>query len=81
MKNEKKESNYNSDVTKDDLDALKERQEVNNRAEKVDFTGKDLDVPGRKLPSDKTNKKLKDEENSLYGQGSGSNENLEQDKI
>ena len=77
MKNDKKETDYNSDITKDDKQALKERNEVNNRKEKVDFAGKDLDIPGRKLPSDKTKKKLKDEENSLYGQGSESNDSLE----
>jgi len=76
-KNEKKENSYNSDITKDDKQALKERQGLQNRTEEVDFAGKDLDVPGRKLPNDKKNKKLKDEENSLYGQGSGSNDNLE----
>ena len=46
---------------------LKERQKD------VDFSVSDLDVPGRNLPKDKTPKKLKDEENQLYSQGTDGN--------
>ena len=80
MKNDNKEEKYNSNITKDDKQALRERQDVNTRTDDVDFSGKELDVPGRKLPSNTTKRNLKDEENTLYGQGSSTNENLEQDK-
>nr|WP_298993078.1 hypothetical protein [uncultured Polaribacter sp.] len=87
-----KKETYNSNITKDDKQALREKKEnirfdaaddviLQERKTPVDFTGKDLDVPGRDLPS-KTNKKnYKDEENQLYSLGSEENENLEQDTI
>ncbi len=88
--NKSKEDNttYNPEITSDNKDALGERiveQKKNlqgddaqllNRAKKVDFTGKDLDVPGRDVPSIKKGT-LKDEENELYSQGSGHNDHLE----
>ena len=78
---------YNSDITNDDLQALREKSEalrsdnnedmmLRNREEKVDFTGKDLDIPGRQLKSNGRTK-LKDEENQLYSQGGDGNEDLE----
>ena len=76
MDNNKK-PNYNSNVTKEDVQALKERPDLKNRKDKTDFTGKNLDIPGRKLPKEKNNKTLKDEENTIYAKGSSSNENLE----
>ncbi len=87
--NKKKEENtYNPEITKEDKQALGDKagnlktdmsddELLKNREKDVDFTGKDLDVPGRELPSDKTKKTLKDEENSLYGQGGSGNEDLE----
>lgn len=57
------------------LDGGEDRM-LQNRVEKVDFAGKDLDIPGRKIH--KAQKELIDEENSLYGQGGESNQNLEQ---
>lgn len=79
-----------NEVTKEDLQALGkivpnlrldegEDQILNERQEEVDFSGKDLDVPGRTLPDHKGPNALKDEENQLYSQGSADNENLEQD--
>lgn len=79
---------YNSDITKDDMQALRTRAEntrtdggddrmLNEREKKVDFAGKDLDVPGRTLPSDKKRSTVKDEENQLYAQGSDENADLE----
>ncbi|MDY0779341.1 hypothetical protein [Tenacibaculum sp. IB213877] len=77
---------YNSDVTKEELQRLNDDHIRNdggddsilkNRKKPVDFTGKDLDIPGRKLPKNTTKKTLKDEENQLYSQGSEHNENLE----
>lgn len=86
MKKEK-ENNYNSDVTKEEVENLKGLREqrtdrkgddsqLEDRERPVDFTGKDLDVPGRhNKKSDRTD--LKDEENHLYSQGSGHNDHLE----
>lgn len=87
----KKEENktYNSDVTKEDLNALGERKQnertsqlgddaqLANREKSVDFTGKDLDIPGRNSKPSQQSSKLKDEENELYSQGSGHNDHLE----
>ncbi|SEC40301.1 hypothetical protein SAMN05192540_3085 [Maribacter dokdonensis] len=89
MKTEDKKSTYNSDVTTDDLQALGEKtkntrtdngddSQLKDRDRKVDFAGKDLDVPGRKLPQIKSENSLKDEENQLYSQGGAENEDLEQ---
>jgi hypothetical protein len=43
-------------------------EQLKNRKRPVDFEGKDLDVPGRTLPEDRSNQKLKDEENQLYSE-------------
>lgn len=91
MKSEDKNTSYNSDVTTDDLQALGEKvkntrtdkrddSQLNEREREVDFAGKDLDVPGRKLPQSKTPKTLKDEENQLYSQGGPGNEDLERNR-
>jgi hypothetical protein len=88
MKSDKHKEKYNSDITKDDLQALGEKTKNNRtdqgddrmlqeREKDVDFSGEDLDVPGRNLPKNKTQKKLKDEENQLYSQGGSGNEDLE----
>lgn len=90
-KKEKKDDNlpYNPEITEDDLQAIGDKEGnlkvdlsddelLKERKKKVDFTGKGLDIPGRDLPSQKTNKSLKDEENQLYAQGSDDNETLEQ---
>ncbi|MFD1061821.1 hypothetical protein ACFQ1Q_01085 [Winogradskyella litorisediminis] len=79
---------YNSDVTKEDLNALGSKTEnqrsaqqgddaqLSNREKPVDFTGKNLDVPGRVSANENT-KRLNDEENNLHSQGSGHNDHLE----
>ena len=88
MDTDKKNKTYNSDITKEDKQALRPRNEnvrsdggddriLENREKNVDFAGKDLDVPGRKFPKVKLNPPLKDEENQLYSQGGDGNENLE----
>lgn len=88
---EKKEEKlpYNPKVTKHDLDILSQEhihgdggddQQLRDRSEKVDFEGKDLDVPGRNRSKKPTGNGLRDEENELFSQGSEDNENLEQDK-
>ncbi|WP_203295796.1 hypothetical protein [Luteirhabdus pelagi] len=87
--NNSKDTSYNSDVTKHDLEILGQDevhgdggddQQLRERAQKVDFSGKKLDVPGRsqaKKGSGANN--LKDEENKLHSQGGPTNENLERD--
>lgn len=90
MKNKKKQADQDATITKEDLLAIGNKVQnlrsddgedaaLVDRAEKVDFEGKDLDVPGRTLPGDKKTKLLKDEENQLYSLGGEDNENLEQD--
>lgn len=80
---------YNPEITKEDKKVLgdkagnlktemSEDDILKNRERAVDFTGKDLDIPGRTLPNNRPNSKLKDEENQLYSQGGESNESLEQ---
>lgn len=90
MSDASKKEGYNADITKEDLNALGEKV-VHQRTDKgddamlrerkkdVDFSGSDLDIPGRNTPKDSTNKKLKDEENQLYSQGGSGNEDLERD--
>lgn len=77
---------YNSNVTKDDLQALGKKglsmdtgddSLLQDRDEKIDFSGENLDVPGRNEINLTPNLGLKDEENTLYGQGGESNDNLE----
>ena len=85
MTKENKQNTYNPEITKEDKTALGDKEGnlktelsddtlLKNREKKVDFTGKDLDVPGRNR---NPKEKLKDEENQLYSQGSDDNENLE----
>ena len=85
-----KETNktYNSDLTKEDLDILNQKnihkdggadEQLRDRKKKVDFTGEDLDIPtGEKTTNQTTG--LKDEENKLYSQGGSRNNNLEEQK-
>lgn len=86
-----KKPKYNSNITEDDKQALGEKREnlrsdqgadqaLKDREREVDFAGKDLDVPGRDLPSQRNKNQLKDEENQLYGQGGPGNDHLEQNK-
>lgn len=88
MKSENKAETYNPDITSEDLQALGEKvknirtdngddSQLNSRDYKVDFAGKDLDVPGRSLPQNKKVNTLKDEENQLYSLGGAENDNLE----
>lgn len=82
---------YNSDITKEDLQALGDKagnlrndngddELLKNKVTK-DFSGNDLDVPGRKTRKTVTKKTFKDEENQVYSIGSDDNENLEIDTI
>nr|WP_321226365.1 hypothetical protein [uncultured Psychroserpens sp.] len=85
----KEKLDYNPEITKEDKSVLgdkagnlktelSEDDILKNRERPVDFTGKNLDVPGRTLPKNRSNSELKDEENQLYSQGGESNESLEQ---
>tara|TARA_B100000949_G_scaffold122253_1_gene107960 strand:- start:111 stop:443 length:333 start_codon:yes stop_codon:yes gene_type:complete len=88
-KGNSKDTKYNSDVTKHDLEVLGQDhihgdggddQQLRERAQKIDFSGKKLDVPGRtKAQKGQGASNLNDEENKLHSQGSDSNENLERD--
>ncbi len=86
-----KTDTYNSEITKEDLQALGDKagnlrndngddELLKNKVTK-DFSGSDLDIPGRKTRKDVTKKNLKDEENQLYSIGSDDNDNLEIDTI
>ena len=87
-KNSKK---YNSELTNADKPKLGERAEnqrndhkgdeaqLENRSLPVDFTAKNLDIPGR-TNATLANNNLKDEENEHYSQGSGHNDHLEDAK-
>lgn len=89
--NTEKRLDYNPNITKEDKELLGEDRanihndssadrELINRNKKVDFAGKDLDIPGRT-----TAKKghgdagLNDEENKLHSQGGERSNNLERD--
>lgn len=91
MKTEKKQKDgsYNAEITQEDLNALGAQtqnqrtsqqgddKQLTQREKAVDFSGADLDVPGRTLPKDRAASSLKDEENQLHSQGSGHNDHLE----
>tara|TARA_R110002051_G_scaffold99857_1_gene170224 strand:+ start:31775 stop:32062 length:288 start_codon:yes stop_codon:yes gene_type:complete len=77
---------YNANVTANDKTALGKKglsmdtgddRLLEKRKEKIDFAGEDLDVPGRNEKKQNSHQHLKDEENSLYGQGGENNDNLE----
>lgn len=85
-KNNNTETTYNSDITKDDIDALGKKglradseddRLLLDRDQAVDFQGKDLDIPGRNKTSSAIKKGITDEENTLFGQGGESKDNLE----
>lgn len=81
---------YNEKITNEDKKILGDKSGnlrndsgddkfLKNRKKPIDFEGKDLDVPGRKLPENKSEKTLKDEENQLYSLGGENHEDLEDD--
>ncbi|WP_027126811.1 hypothetical protein [Gelidibacter mesophilus] len=90
-KDQKKNQTYDSNITEHDKDVLGGKNknlrtdggddsqlDADHRSRPVDFEGKDLDIPGRTLPEDLSQKKLKDEENQLYSQGGPGNDALEE---
>lgn len=90
-KDQNKNKNYDSNLTKEDKNMLGEKHknlrtdggddsqlDEKHRTRPVDFEGKDLDIPGRTLPEDRSKRELKDEENQLYSQGGPDNDALEE---
>lgn len=91
MKTENKTDNkkkYNSDITKEDLDALGKKTKhlrtdggqdthLEDREKLVDFEGKNLDIPGRGQSKAKPDGNLSDEENRHHSLGSTDNSHLE----
>ncbi|MGB5943406.1 MAG: hypothetical protein WBG71_11040 [Leeuwenhoekiella sp.] len=82
MSNDKKSEEaktYNSDIRKDEMDVLKQKnlhkddgvdEQLRDREHPVDFTGKDLDVPGAEnARKNQGSIGLRDEENKLHSQG------------
>ncbi len=56
-----------------------EDEELLERKRKVDFSGEDLDVPGRELDDAQERSGSEDEENNHYSLGSDRNEDLEKE--
>lgn len=84
--NKAKAAPYNPNLTEDDFFAIGKkglslRREDDilllRRKETIDFAGNDLDVPTPKKSNAKATS-LRDEENSLYGQGSETKEHFEE---
>ncbi|MCW3070619.1 MAG: hypothetical protein JWO44_509 [Bacteroidetes bacterium] len=76
-----------ADVTKEDLEALGPKdlsmdmgddEDLKHRVHPVDFTGKDLDVPGAELDDVQEKKGSEDEENNSYSIGGDAHDNLEE---
>ncbi|CAM3415927.1 hypothetical protein [Aequorivita lipolytica] len=89
IKGENENLPYNPNITEHDKDILSQKnihgdggddQQLRDRKQKVDFEGKDLDVPGRSQAKKSNGNGLRDEENKLFSQGGEDNESLEQDK-
>jgi|SRR5690625_2578025 len=88
LENEEKKLPFNPEVTEEDLEALQHEnihtdggddEELRNRPEDVDFSGKDLDVPGSETARCSGRRGMPDEENQLFSQGGPAKENLEED--
>lgn len=72
-----------AELTKEDLEALGpkdlsmdmgEDEELKHRPHKVDFDGKDLDIPGRNMDDNQEDIGSEDEENNLYSLGGDDND-------
>jgi hypothetical protein len=78
-----------SEVTKEDLEALgpkdlsldmgEDEELLKHRVYPVDFTAKDLDIPGTELGKTVEDGGTGDEENNFYSLGGDAHENLEED--
>lgn len=76
-----------ADVTKEDLEALGpedlsmdmgDDEDLKHRVHPVDFSGKDLDVPGAELDDAQEAKGSEDEENNSYSIGGDAHDKLEE---
>lgn len=83
----KPSAQHDSDVTFEDLEALGpenlsmdmgDDEQLKHRNRPVDFSGKDLDVPGSELDDDKEEVGSEDEENNSYSLGGDNHEDLEE---
>ena len=86
QKDNSEEKTYNPEITKEDLNALGNKglrndsgddRLLQSREERIDFAGKDLDVSQGNDANFTSGSGLKDEENTIYGQGGERKENLE----
>jgi len=82
----KKSSN---DLTKEDYEALGPKdlsldmgddEGLKHRASPVDFSGKDMDIPGAELDDDREAVGSEDEENNAYSLGGDNHQDLEEDQ-
>lgn len=83
----KPSAQHDSDVTFEDLEALGpenlsmdmgDDEQLKHRNRPVDFSGKDLDVPGSELDDDREEVGSEDEENNSYSLGGDNHEDLEE---
>ena len=81
--------NSPSSLTKEDFEALGPKdlsldmgddEELKHRASPVDFSGKDMDVPGSELDDDREADGAEDEENNAYSLGGDNHQDLEEDR-
>ena len=87
---EVKQGKSESDLTKEDLEALGPKDlsldmgddeiQLKHRITPVDFSGKDLDIPGSELDDASESIGSEDEENNGYSLGGDSKEGLEEDQ-
>ncbi len=84
---EQPKSKSKFDVTDEDLEALGPKdlsldmgddEQLKHRNRPVDFTGKDLDVPGTELDDEEEDRGSEDEENNIYSLGGDDKSNLEE---
>jgi hypothetical protein len=79
--------NNESDLTSEDREALgpkdlsldmNDDEQLKHRTTPVDFTGKDLDIPGAELDDEREAVGSEDEENNSYSIGGDNHEDLEE---
>ncbi len=84
-----KSSKKESDLTKEDYEALGPKdlsmdggddEQLKHRRWPVDFAARDLDIPGSELDDDSEKRGSEDEENNSYSLGGENHEDLEESK-
>lgn len=82
-----KEGSYNSNITEEERKMLDQEnvhkdggvdEQLRDRTKEIDFSGRNLDVPGRETAKKGNGTGLNDEENKVHSQGGPGNENLEE---